>query len=62
MTVTDANLVLGRLVPSAFPSVFGPNEDELLDKTVAVAKFEEITSLINRDSEKNMTYEEVAVG
>ncbi len=30
-TVTDANLVLGRLNPGAFPAKFGPNEDSPLD-------------------------------
>lgn len=30
LTVTDANLFLGRLVPKYFPSVFGPNENEAL--------------------------------
>ncbi|CAI5089917.1 ANL_HP_G0102460.mRNA.1.CDS.1 [Saccharomyces cerevisiae] len=31
LTITDANLLLGRLVPEFFPKIFGPNEDESLD-------------------------------
>ena len=31
LAVTDANLVLGRLLPEYFPKIFGPNEDEALD-------------------------------
>ena len=27
LAVTDANLVLGRLLPNHFPKIFGPNED-----------------------------------
>jgi 5-oxoprolinase (ATP-hydrolysing) len=35
LAVTDANLVLGRLLPSEFPKVFGPNEDAPLDAEAA---------------------------
>ncbi len=31
LTVTDCNVVLGKLQPSTFPKVFGPNSDESLD-------------------------------
>ncbi len=31
LTVTDANLLLGRIHPDHFPRVFGPNADEPLD-------------------------------
>jgi len=31
LTVTDANVMLGRLRPEFFPSVFGPHADETLD-------------------------------
>lgn len=47
LTVTDANLFLGRLVPEFFPKIFGPNEDEGLDYNAAKKKFEEITKQIN---------------
>lgn len=30
--VTDANLVLGRILPAFFPHIFGPKEDEPLDE------------------------------
>jgi 5-oxoprolinase (ATP-hydrolysing) len=36
LTVTDANLMTGKLIPDLFPKVFGPQSDEPLDdKTVA---------------------------
>ncbi|KAG0306196.1 hypothetical protein BGZ98_002799 [Dissophora globulifera] len=47
LTVTDANLVLGRLNPEYFPKIFGPNEDESLDVNIARSKFEELTAQIN---------------
>ncbi|KAH8704894.1 putative 5-oxoprolinase [Talaromyces proteolyticus] len=62
LTVTDANLALGRLIPEHFPSVFGPNEDEPLDRDIVLNKFQELTEVINRDSGKSLTWAEVADG
>jgi 5-oxoprolinase (ATP-hydrolysing) len=39
LTVTDCNVMLGKLVPSHFPAVFGPNSDELLDAGIVAEKF-----------------------
>lgn len=47
LTVTDANLALGRLLPEYFPNIFGPNENAPLDKTVTLEKFDRLTSEIN---------------
>ncbi|MFZ9950217.1 MAG: hydantoinase/oxoprolinase family protein, partial [Gemmobacter sp.] len=38
LTVTDANVMLGRLRPEFFPRVFGPGQDEALDAEVVAAK------------------------
>lgn len=62
LTVTDANLALGRLVPEYFPSVFGPSHDQPLDREVALAKFQEMTRVINHDTGKFLGWEEVAAG
>lgn len=62
LTVTDANLLFGRLVPSVFPSVFGPNENEPLDKSATISKFKKLTAIINKDTGKDMSCEEVALG
>ncbi|HEX3407638.1 MAG TPA: hydantoinase B/oxoprolinase family protein [Caulobacteraceae bacterium] len=43
-TVTDANLVLGRLDPSRFPSVFGPRGDAPLDLAAAEARLSELAA------------------
>jgi len=43
-TVTDANLVLGRLDPAAFPQVFGPNGDGPLDVAAARSKLGELAA------------------
>ncbi|KAI2625982.1 Hydantoinase B/oxoprolinase-domain-containing protein [Hypomontagnella submonticulosa] len=62
LTVTDANLFLGRLIPDYFPKIFGPTEDLPLDIDVVVQKFEELTRQINADTGRSMTPLEVAHG
>jgi 5-oxoprolinase (ATP-hydrolysing) len=42
LTVTDCNVLLGRIQPDFFPAVFGPRGDELLDHGVVHAKFAEL--------------------
>ncbi|KAL8363360.1 hypothetical protein RB601_009230 [Gaeumannomyces tritici] len=61
-TVTDANLFLGRLLPEFFPKIFGKNEDEGLDVEASKNVLQELTDEVNRDSEKQMTVDEVAFG
>ena len=46
LTVTDANLSLGRLVPKYFPKIFGPNEDEPLGSEISVEKFDTLTNQV----------------
>ncbi|KAJ0109352.1 Hydantoinase [Diaporthe amygdali] len=62
LTVTDANLALGRLLPEHFPSIFGPNEDEPLNREIVVKMFEELTETINRDTGRSLSWVEVADG
>lgn len=47
LTVTDANLALGRLLPEHFPNIFGPNEDSPLDKEQTILEFQNLTLEIN---------------
>ncbi|MES2721894.1 MAG: hydantoinase B/oxoprolinase family protein [Pseudomonadota bacterium] len=49
-TVTDANLVLGRLDPRFFPSIFGPAADAPLDVAAARARLAELARAMNADS------------
>ncbi|BFZ63538.1 hypothetical protein YB2330_004663 [Saitoella coloradoensis] len=62
LTVTDANLFLGRLLPEYFPKIFGPNEDQPLDGNIVTWKFSELTKVISADIGREMTSEEVANG
>lgn len=66
LTITDANLFLGRINPDYFPKIFGPNEDEPLGTEIAAQKFGELTAVINQDIQQEqrpqLTPEEVAWG
>jgi 5-oxoprolinase (ATP-hydrolysing) len=42
--VTDANVALGRVLPSRFPSIFGPTEDQPLDAAASLAAFSSLLS------------------
>ncbi|TRD00876.1 5-oxoprolinase [Mesorhizobium sp. WSM4306] len=39
LAVTDANVMLGKLQPDFFPSIFGPGQDQPLDATAVREKF-----------------------
>ncbi|GME26887.1 hypothetical protein GTA08_BOTSDO04892 [Neofusicoccum parvum] len=62
LTITDANLVLGRIDPASFPHIFGPNADQPLDTSASRKLFEDLTSVINSDIGASLTVEEVAAG
>ncbi|MBP1843152.1 5-oxoprolinase (ATP-hydrolyzing) [Rhizobium petrolearium] len=46
LTVTDANVMLGKLSPKLFPAIFGPNRDQPLDADAVHAAFEEMARVI----------------
>lgn len=64
LTVTDANLFLGRLLPEYFPKIFGRSGDQSLDYHASAVKFEALTKEINRANPEMtpMTPQEVAHG
>ncbi|MGB6907581.1 MAG: hydantoinase/oxoprolinase family protein, partial [Methyloceanibacter sp.] len=39
LTVTDANVMVGKLVPKFFPKIFGPGQDQPLDAGAVQAQF-----------------------
>lgn len=61
-TVTDANLVLGRLLPEFFPKIFGENEDQGLDVEASRKVLQELADQVNQQSDKKLTVDEVAYG
>ncbi|KAL7421442.1 hypothetical protein Q5752_004328 [Cryptotrichosporon argae] len=62
LTVTDANLFLGRLHVDSFPKIFGPSEDLPLDLDVVTDKFNALTREINAENGSSLTPAEVACG
>lgn len=66
LTITDANLVLGRLLPEYFPKIFGKTQNEPLDYQASRVLFDELTNRVNAYQRsknlKEMTVEEVALG
>ena len=62
LAVTDCNVLLGKIQPAHFPSVFGPGGDEPLDVDAARAAFARLTADINAASGTAFSPEEVAEG
>jgi len=52
LTVTDANVMLGKLDPDLFPPIFGPGQDERLDRDVVVRKFSQIAEKEGKSPEE----------
>lgn len=62
LTVTDANVMLGKIQPQFFPKVFGKNGDLPLDSEIVHQKFRELAIQIQTQTGDNRTPEEVATG
>jgi 5-oxoprolinase (ATP-hydrolysing) len=58
LTVTDCNVILGKLNPAHFPSVFGPGADQPLDTAIVHEKFATLAA----DIGGGRSAEEVAEG
>ncbi|WP_299860751.1 hydantoinase B/oxoprolinase family protein [uncultured Hoeflea sp.] len=44
LTVTDANVMLGKLQPDFFPAIFGPSQDQPLDANAVRAAFADLAN------------------
>jgi 5-oxoprolinase (ATP-hydrolysing) len=66
LTTTDANVMLGRIRPSFFPKVFGPQASEPIDRGIVVQRFTELAEQMSEYSLQHggaaVTPEEVAWG
>ncbi|PPQ65042.1 hypothetical protein CVT26_015738 [Gymnopilus dilepis] len=62
LAVTDANLLLGRLIPDYFPKIFGKSEKEPLDVEASKAAFEKLAEEINREQDKKLSLDEIVYG
>ncbi|EGO22924.1 hypothetical protein SERLADRAFT_416478 [Serpula lacrymans var. lacrymans S7.9] len=62
LAVTDANLLLGRLIPDFFPKIFGKSEKEPLDAEASRVAFEKVANEINESHEKKLELDEIVYG
>jgi 5-oxoprolinase (ATP-hydrolysing) len=62
LTVTDCNVMLGKLQPDFFPHVFGPHGDAPLDRAVVAEKFAALAAAIAAATGQRRAPVEVAEG
>ena len=62
LTVTDANVLLGRIQPGYFPRVFGKTGDQPLDTMATQRLFTDLANLITAQTGDTRGPEEVAAG
>ena len=62
LTLTDANVLLGRIQPDHFPHVFGEHGDQPLDAARTAAKFGELSEQITAATGDRRGPEQVAAG
>ncbi len=62
LTVSDANLVSGRLLPEYFPKTFGLHGNSSLDAKAARNRFHDLAREINKKMKTSMDLQDVAAG
>jgi 5-oxoprolinase (ATP-hydrolysing) len=63
LAVTDANVMVGKLMPDFFPRIFGPKQDQPLDADAVRAGFAALASQVNEKSPgSRRSAEEIADG
>ena len=62
LTITDCNVLLGRVRGEFFPAIFGANADQPLDRDIVVAKFKELCAEIEIKTGRAITPDEAAEG
>jgi len=62
LTVTDCNLMLGKLNPDFFPAVFGPNADQPLDAEAVRLHFDALVAEVEAATGRATTPGELAEG
>ncbi|MGA1853778.1 hydantoinase B/oxoprolinase family protein [Sphingobium sp. HT1-2] len=62
LTITDCNVMLGKVQPDFFPSLFGPRGDQPLDRDAVEARFADICAQVEAQTGRVMTAQEAAQG
>jgi len=62
LTITDANVLLGRIQPDHFPAVFGAGGAERIDRAVVHRLFEQLAADVNGANGQSLGAEQLAQG
>ncbi|MDX2225345.1 MAG: hydantoinase B/oxoprolinase family protein, partial [Rhodospirillaceae bacterium] len=62
LTVTDCNVLLGKIIPERFPRTFGPGADQPLDRAAVAERFAEVRRAIAAVGGAVPSAEEIAEG
>ena len=62
LTLTDCNVLLGKLVPEQFPQVFGPAGDQPIDAAVVADKFAALAASVAAETGQSIQPELLAEG
>lgn len=62
LTITDCNVMVGKLQPELFPKVFGKKAKQALDKDTVVKKFTQLAQQIEHATNQPHTPQAVAAG
>ena len=62
LTVTDCNVMLGKIQPGFFPNIFGPGANKPLDATIISKLFEQLAIEVKTATGKSLTPTKVAEG
>jgi 5-oxoprolinase (ATP-hydrolysing) len=62
LTITDCNVLLGRVRPEFFPAIFGPNGDQPLDRNAVEAQFAALCAEVQAKTGAALTPEQAAEG
>jgi 5-oxoprolinase (ATP-hydrolysing) len=62
LAVTDANVMVGKLIPDFFPRIFGPGQDQPLDEGAVRHAFNNLAQKVSIKQNRDATAEEIADG
>ena len=62
LTVTDVQVLLGRIRPENFPAIFGPGGDQPLDSAIVRRQFDALAASVSATSGTTIGVEQLAAG
>lgn len=62
LTITDANLFTGRIIPEYFPKTFGQGRNSSLDRDLVTKRFHDLSDEITKSVQSSHTPEDIALG